>query len=258
MTVLIDPTQSAPANVYPHYVYDLWVHRWRPTKATGDLIVVRFADDTSSASSTSGEAKAFLQDLHERMRSFELGLHPDKTRLIRFGRDAAKQRAKLGEGKPTRSISSAPDHTSGLVRHRAQDNQEAHASQAQGDQDGVAQTCARPHPATEVRVKRTLQGHLNYYSVLGNHPRMVVLQSSAVALPKRFVDEVRRPISAGSVSPASSMASSRQSRHYTLSPFRRREEPDALAAHAGSGRGARAILGPTATTSGRFCRDARS
>src|SRR5262245_6934048 len=94
---VISPTL---ANVYLHYTYDLWVHRWRQTKATGDMIVVRFADDTIVGFEHEHEAKTFLQDLHERMRSFELALHPDKTRLIRFGRHAAKQRERRGEGKP--------------------------------------------------------------------------------------------------------------------------------------------------------------
>src|SRR5215470_11727724 len=94
---VISPTL---ANVYLHYAYDLWVQRWRRTKAIGDVIVVRFADDTIVGFEHEHEAKAFLQDLHERLRAFELALHPDKTRLIRFGRHAAEQRAKLGEGKP--------------------------------------------------------------------------------------------------------------------------------------------------------------
>jgi hypothetical protein len=88
------------ANVYLHYVFDLWVHRWRLTKASGDMIVVRYADDTIVGFQHEHEARAFLDDLRERMRKFELALHPDKTRLIRFGRHAAKQREKLGEGKP--------------------------------------------------------------------------------------------------------------------------------------------------------------
>ena len=82
------------------HAYDLWVHRWRQTKATGDMIVVRFADDTIVGFEHEHEAKAFLQDLHERLRSFELALHPDKTRLIRFGRHAAKQRERRQEVKP--------------------------------------------------------------------------------------------------------------------------------------------------------------
>src|SRR4029453_19619420 len=96
------------------------------------------------------EAKAFLKDLHERLRAFELAVHPDNTRLIRFGRHAAEQRAKLGEGKPETFdfwalLTSARDHASGVRLSSAQDHQEAHASQAQGDKGGVAQVYARPN-----------------------------------------------------------------------------------------------------------------
>ena len=88
------------ANVYLHYVFDLWVHRWRRTKASGDIIVIRYADDTIVGFQHEHEARVFLDDLKERMRAFELALHPDKTRLICFGRYAAKQRMERGEGKP--------------------------------------------------------------------------------------------------------------------------------------------------------------
>jgi RNA-directed DNA polymerase len=67
---------------------------------SGDMIVIRYADDTIVGFQHEHEARAFLDDLKERMRKFELALHPDKTRLIRYGRHAAEQREKLGEGKP--------------------------------------------------------------------------------------------------------------------------------------------------------------
>jgi hypothetical protein len=69
------------ANVYLHYVFDLWVHRWRLTKASGDMIVIRYADDTIVGFQHEHEARTFLDDLKERMRKFKLALHPDKTRL---------------------------------------------------------------------------------------------------------------------------------------------------------------------------------
>src|SRR6201999_283895 len=121
--------------------FDLWVHRWRLAKASGDMIVIRYADDTIVGFQHEHEARAFLDDLKERMRKFELALHPDKTRLIRFGRHAAKQRETLGEGKP--ETFDFLGFT--LVRHRAQDDQETDASQATGDQGRVAQANARPH-----------------------------------------------------------------------------------------------------------------
>jgi hypothetical protein len=78
----------------------LWVHRWRQEKAPGDVIVIRYADDFIAGFQHEWEAKAFQLDLQERLRKFELALHPAKTRLIRFGRYAAKQREGRGEGKP--------------------------------------------------------------------------------------------------------------------------------------------------------------
>ena len=90
----------ALANAYLHYALDLWGHRWRRNKASGDVIVIRYADDFIAGFQHEREARAFLQDLQERLRKFELALHPAKTRLIRFGRHAAREREKRGEGKP--------------------------------------------------------------------------------------------------------------------------------------------------------------
>jgi hypothetical protein len=76
----------ALANAYLHYALDLWVHRWRQEKAAGDVIIIRYADDFIAGFQHEHKARAFLQDLHERLRKFELALHPAKTRLVRFGR----------------------------------------------------------------------------------------------------------------------------------------------------------------------------
>src|SRR5207244_3539861 len=73
-------------NVYLHYVFDLWVQHWRTHRATGEVIVVRYADDMVLGFQHRAEAERFLQDWRERLRKFELELHPDKTRLIEFGR----------------------------------------------------------------------------------------------------------------------------------------------------------------------------
>jgi group II intron reverse transcriptase/maturase len=88
------------ANIYLHYVFDLWVHRWRRTQAQGDVIVVRFADDAVVGFEHRQEAERFLQELRERFERFGLQLHPDKTRLIEFGRYAIGTRSRRGEGKP--------------------------------------------------------------------------------------------------------------------------------------------------------------
>jgi group II intron reverse transcriptase/maturase len=88
------------ANIYLHYAYDLWVERWRRRHAHGAMIAVRYADDTVVGFEHRADAERFLAELRDRMAEFALELHPDKTRLIAFGRKAASDRAGRGEGKP--------------------------------------------------------------------------------------------------------------------------------------------------------------
>src|SRR5262249_34866822 len=88
------------ANIYLHYVLDQWVQWWRRKHARGDVIIVRFADDFTAGFEHLGDAKQFMRDLRERLAKFSLQLHPDKTRLIEFGRFAATRRAARGLGKP--------------------------------------------------------------------------------------------------------------------------------------------------------------
>jgi RNA-directed DNA polymerase len=94
------PVSPLLANVYLHYVFDQWVQRWRARRARGDMVVVRFADDFIVGFQHLGEARQFLHELRERFAKFGLALHPDKTRLIEFGRWAAHRRAARGFGKP--------------------------------------------------------------------------------------------------------------------------------------------------------------
>ena len=88
------------ANVYLHYVLDWWVAWWRDHHAEGDVIIVRWADDFVVGFEDEQDARRFLAELRERFAKFGLELHPDKTRLIEFGRHAAWKRRKRGEGKP--------------------------------------------------------------------------------------------------------------------------------------------------------------
>jgi retron-type reverse transcriptase len=93
------------ANVYLHYVFDLWVEAWRKKMAKDDVIVVRNADDLVVGFENRTDAERFLKAFRERLAKFGLELHPEKTRLIEFGRFAAQDRKKRGEGKrkPSRS-----------------------------------------------------------------------------------------------------------------------------------------------------------
>jgi RNA-directed DNA polymerase len=88
------------ANIYLHYVFDLWVQRWRTTQARGHVVVVRYADDFIVGFEHRDEAERFLGELRERLAGFGLALHPDKTRLIAFGRRAAYQWRNRGGPKP--------------------------------------------------------------------------------------------------------------------------------------------------------------
>ncbi|MFO0811993.1 MAG: group II intron reverse transcriptase/maturase [Gemmatales bacterium] len=88
------------ANVYLHYVFDLWAHQWRKKHATGEVILVRYADDFVVGFQNVADARRFLADLRERLKRFSLCLHANKTRLIEFGRYAQVNRQQRGLGKP--------------------------------------------------------------------------------------------------------------------------------------------------------------
>jgi RNA-directed DNA polymerase len=88
------------ANVYLHYVFDLWVEVWRKKVARGNVIVVRYADDLVLGFQHRADAERFLSEFRDRLVRFGLELHPDKTRLIEFGRFAVRNRKQRGEGKP--------------------------------------------------------------------------------------------------------------------------------------------------------------
>ena len=88
------------ANIYLHYVLDLWADRWRRREARGDMVIVRYADDAVFGFEHESDARRFLEAMRERLAAFALSLHPAKTRLIEFGRHAAANRERRGSGKP--------------------------------------------------------------------------------------------------------------------------------------------------------------
>jgi len=88
------------ANVYLHYVIDLWVEAWRRKVARGQVVVVRYADDLVVGFQSKADAERFLKEFGERLAKFGLELHPEKTRLLEFGRFAAVDRRQRGEKKP--------------------------------------------------------------------------------------------------------------------------------------------------------------
>jgi retron-type reverse transcriptase len=88
------------ANVYLHYVFDLWGEAWRRKAASGEMVFVRYADDLVVGFEQREDAERFLKEFRKRLANFALELHPEKTRLIEFGRFAQVNRKQRGEGKP--------------------------------------------------------------------------------------------------------------------------------------------------------------
>jgi RNA-directed DNA polymerase len=88
------------ANAYLHYSFDLWAERWRRREATGDMIIVRYADDIVAGFEQEADARRFWDAMRDRLQEFSLSLHPKKTRLIEFGRHAANNHKQRGLGKP--------------------------------------------------------------------------------------------------------------------------------------------------------------
>ena len=109
-------TSPLYANVFLHYVLDLWINDWRQRHATGEVIMVRYADDFVIGFREESDARKCLEALKERLLKFGLELHPDKTRLIEFGRYAEERRAKRGEGPPETFDFLGFTHISGKTR----------------------------------------------------------------------------------------------------------------------------------------------
>jgi hypothetical protein len=150
--------------------FDLWVHRWRLTKTSGHMIVIRYADDTIVGFAHEHEARPFLDELKERMRQFKLALHPDKTQLIRFGRHAAKQREELGEGKPetfdflgfTHFCTRSRKWGTFVIGRKT--NKKRMQAKMQAIKIELRKKMHDPIAKTEVRMKQMLQGHLAGWS----------------------------------------------------------------------------------------------
>jgi len=107
------------ANIFLHYIFDLWVHQWRRRNATGAVIVVRYCDDFVVGFQNEGDARRMWADLQERFGKFSLALHEEKTRLIEFGRIPAHRRSRLGQRRPETFAFLGFTHYCGWTRYRA-------------------------------------------------------------------------------------------------------------------------------------------
>ena len=174
------------ANLYMHYVFDLWAQRWRRTTARGDMVIVRYLDDFIVGFQYREDAERFLTALRERLGHFGLTLHPNKTRLLEFGRFAAQNRHERGQGKPETFQFLGFVHSCGRTgkgefvvhRHTAAERLRAKLKEVKAE---LRQRRHDPVPEVGRYLAAVIRGHGQYYGIPGNRRAI-----------RRFRDEVSR------------------------------------------------------------------
>jgi RNA-directed DNA polymerase len=177
------------ANVYLHYVFDLWVHDWR-RQAKGDVIVVRFADDIIVGFQHEGEARRFWNELRERFAAFGLELHPEKTRLLEFGPFAAANRKRNGRGKPETFNFLGFTHVCGRTRNGRfvvlrRTMRKRMRAKLREIKDALRWRWHDPVPEVGKWLASIIRGHLNYYAVPLNFPALEAFHHQVVCLWRR-------------------------------------------------------------------------
>jgi len=166
------------ANVYLHYVFDQWTQAWRRKIARGEMLVVRFADDVVLGFQKKADAERFRRELNERMKKFNLELHPEKTRLLEFGRFAAQNRKERGQGKPEtfnflgfRHICSRTRQGRFLVVRQTIRKRMQAKLQAIGLK--LRKRMHDPLPEVGQWLKAVVGGHIRYYGVPTNSAALI-------------------------------------------------------------------------------------
>ena len=182
------------ANVFLHYVLDLWINDWRKRQAKGEVIIVRYADDFVIGFREIADARKCLVALRERLTKFGLELHPDKTRLIEFGRYAEERRGKRGDGLPETFDFLGFTHICGKTRrgdftiHRKTSRKKFQAKLA----DLKKKLLRRRHDDLTMTgrwLKSVFRGWCQYYAVPGNYMR---LRQFRDALQRLWLRALRR------------------------------------------------------------------
>ena len=166
------------ANIYLHYVLDLWAHRWRVHEAKGDVMIVRYADDSVLGFESKNDVDRFLEELKVRLAKFGLTLNEEKTRVLQFGRFAAQVRAKQGLAKPQTFDFLGFTHICGRNRSNGwfQLKRLTSAKRMRASLKAIRQALIRrmhePIPVVGRWLRRVLQGYFNYHAVPGNVDRL--------------------------------------------------------------------------------------
>jgi group II intron reverse transcriptase/maturase len=171
------------ANIYLHYVFDLWVQRWRRTQAKGDVVVVRFADDFVVGFEHRIEAERFLVELRERFQQFGLELHPDKTRLIEFGRHAESNHRKRGGGRPDTFNFLGFTHSCGKTRKGnfivlRQTMRQRWQAKLRAVRTELRRRLHAPIAEQGAYLRSVISGHVRYYGVPLNGPAITAFRQA--------------------------------------------------------------------------------
>ena len=179
------------ANIYLHYVLDLWAQQWRSRYAKGDVIIVRYADDFIVGFQHKDEAERFLAELRERFAKFGLELHPEKTRLIEFGPWATKNRAAKGLGKPETFEFLGFTHichktrSGGRFTVLRQTIRKRLAAKLSEVKEGLKRRMHEPISRTGAWLEAVVRGHFAYYGVPMNTQALFRFRSEVIRLWRR-------------------------------------------------------------------------
>jgi group II intron reverse transcriptase/maturase len=177
-------------NIYLHYVFDLWAERWRRQEARGGMIIVRYADDLVAGFEHEGDARRFLDVMRERFEAFSLSVHPDKTRLIEFGRHAAANRKKRGVSRPetfaflgfTFICGKSRRRTFQLQRKTRRDRMRA---KLQAIKQELRQRRHQPIPVQGKWLRQVVKGYFNYHAVPTNNQALAAFRFFVTELWQR-------------------------------------------------------------------------
>nr|WP_292332502.1 reverse transcriptase domain-containing protein [Mesorhizobium sp.] len=178
------------ANIYLHYGLDLWAERWRRREATGDMIIVRYADDIVVGFQYEADARRFWDMMRERLQEFALQLHPDKTRLIEFGRFAADTRKKKGLGRPETFDFLGFTHICRKNRHgRFQIHRKSRRDRRWAKLKEIKAELQRrmhhPIPEQGKWLRQVLAGYYAYHAVPTNYRSISAFREQVTSLWKR-------------------------------------------------------------------------
>src|ERR1700738_1317124 len=178
------------ANIYLHYVFDLWAERWRRREATGDMIIVRYADDLVVGFEHEADARRFLDEMRERLGKHSLSLHPEKTRLIEFGPNAAENRKRRGLGKPETFSFLGFIFISGKSRRgkfqiKRKSRPDRMRAKLQAIKQGLRRRMHQPIPVQGKWLGQVVKGYFNYHAVPTNSQALVAFRFLVTKLWQR-------------------------------------------------------------------------